>query len=318
MPDYHNVCDKPTGPIVRKAGVHVGRRPSLNLIEGANVTITATEDTANDEIDVTIAATGGGAGTSDHDQLTNVSADDHHPQLHAAAHATGQGDALTPAAIGAAASGHNHDGSYAGAGHTHTLVDGDIPASIARDSEVTSAIAAHEGGANPHPTYLTQAEGDAAYAATGHSHGGGGGVTGGAIRKTGNQTMTATAQTAITDLSFAVDASSTYYFQVTVIVTTSSGTSPTTAYGVTGPASPTAVAITREQDTSTSVEASSVITSFTTFAAGAQVANTKAVLSGVVQTGAASGTVQITAARGGTTPSMVVAAGSGGFWLKLA
>jgi hypothetical protein len=64
--------------------------------------------------------------------------------------------------------------------------DADIPASIARDAEVTAAvsaheglpdphpgyttaaelaaaIAAHEGAGNPHPTYLTQAEGDALY-----------------------------------------------------------------------------------------------------------------------------------------------------------
>ena len=43
------------------------------------------------------------------------------------------------------------------------LVDADIPATIARDTEVTAAITAHEAASNPHPTYLTQAEGDAAY-----------------------------------------------------------------------------------------------------------------------------------------------------------
>jgi hypothetical protein len=58
------------------------------------------------------------------------------------------------------------------------LVDADIPATIARDAEVTSAVAAeatarnaaistaistHEAAGNPHPTYLTQAEGDALY-----------------------------------------------------------------------------------------------------------------------------------------------------------
>lgn len=47
------------------------------------------------------------------------------------------------------------------------LLDADIPASIARDSEVStaisSAITTHEAASNPHPTYLTQAEGDAAY-----------------------------------------------------------------------------------------------------------------------------------------------------------
>jgi len=41
--------------------------------------------------------------------------------------------------------------------------DADIPSTIARDSEVASAIAAHEGASDPHPGYLTQAEGDARY-----------------------------------------------------------------------------------------------------------------------------------------------------------
>ena len=48
-----------------------------------------------------------------------------------------------------------------------TLVDADVPATIARDTEVTAAIAAHEAAANPHPTYLTAAEGNAAYEALG-------------------------------------------------------------------------------------------------------------------------------------------------------
>jgi hypothetical protein len=47
-----------------------------------------------------------------------------------------------------------------------SLTDSDIPATIARDTEVTAAIAAHAAEANPHPTYLTQAEGDALYEPT--------------------------------------------------------------------------------------------------------------------------------------------------------
>jgi hypothetical protein len=43
------------------------------------------------------------------------------------------------------------------------LTDGDIPAGIARDSEVTAAIGAHEAAADPHSQYLTQAEGDGRY-----------------------------------------------------------------------------------------------------------------------------------------------------------
>ncbi len=47
---------------VAKAGVDVGTRNRLNLIEGTNVTITVADDGANDEVDVTIAASGGGGG----------------------------------------------------------------------------------------------------------------------------------------------------------------------------------------------------------------------------------------------------------------
>lgn len=38
------------------------------------------------------------------------------------------------------------------------LEDGDIPASIARDTEVTAAITAHEAASDPHPGYTTAAE----------------------------------------------------------------------------------------------------------------------------------------------------------------
>jgi hypothetical protein len=54
------------------------------------------------------------------------------------------------------------------------LLDADIPASLARDAEVAAAdaaiasaaaadLAAHETASDPHPGYLTPAEGDAAY-----------------------------------------------------------------------------------------------------------------------------------------------------------
>lgn len=40
----------------------------------------------------------------------------------------------------------------------------------ATDAELAAAIAAHEAASNPHPQYLTPAEGDAAYSALGHTH----------------------------------------------------------------------------------------------------------------------------------------------------
>lgn len=38
------------------------------------------------------------------------------------------------------------------------IVDSDIPSNIARDTEVTDAITAHEGALDPHPVYTTAAE----------------------------------------------------------------------------------------------------------------------------------------------------------------
>lgn len=46
---------------VRKAGTRVGTRDFLNFIEGSNIGITIAEDVQNDEIEITIAASGGAA-----------------------------------------------------------------------------------------------------------------------------------------------------------------------------------------------------------------------------------------------------------------
>lgn len=50
---------------------------------------------------------------------------------------------------------------------TGTFADSQIPASIARDTEVAAAITAHAALTDPHPQYLTPAEGNAAYASLG-------------------------------------------------------------------------------------------------------------------------------------------------------
>lgn len=44
-----------------------------------------------------------------------------------------------------------------------SITDADIPAAIARDTETAAAIAAHAALEDPHPIYLTQAEGDGRY-----------------------------------------------------------------------------------------------------------------------------------------------------------
>jgi hypothetical protein len=46
------------------------------------------------------------------------------------------------------------------------IADSDIPAAIARDSEVTAAVNAHLAATDPHPQYLQQSEGDARYRQT--------------------------------------------------------------------------------------------------------------------------------------------------------
>jgi hypothetical protein len=61
-----------------------------------------------------IADTGALVLTSD-TRMTNART----PTAHKASHSTGGSDALTAANIGAAAAGHNHDGTYAPATHTH-------------------------------------------------------------------------------------------------------------------------------------------------------------------------------------------------------
>jgi hypothetical protein len=53
---------------VRKnTGADVGTRSRLNFIEGSNVTLTVSDDAGSDEVDITIASSGGGgAGTADY------------------------------------------------------------------------------------------------------------------------------------------------------------------------------------------------------------------------------------------------------------
>lgn len=50
--------------VSKNSGATVGSRRRINLIEGANTTLTIADDAANEEVDVTIASTGGGGGGS--------------------------------------------------------------------------------------------------------------------------------------------------------------------------------------------------------------------------------------------------------------
>lgn len=53
--------------VTKNSGAVVGTRKQLNFIEGTNVTLTIADDVGNDQVDVTIASSGGGGGLSDGD-----------------------------------------------------------------------------------------------------------------------------------------------------------------------------------------------------------------------------------------------------------
>ena len=56
--------------VVRQnSGADVGQRPRLNFIEGANITLTIADDAGDDEVDITIASSGGAGGADQDAQL---------------------------------------------------------------------------------------------------------------------------------------------------------------------------------------------------------------------------------------------------------
>jgi hypothetical protein len=56
--------------VVKNSGAVVGTRKQLNFIEGSNVTLTIADDGANDQVDVTIAASTGGISDGDKGDIT--------------------------------------------------------------------------------------------------------------------------------------------------------------------------------------------------------------------------------------------------------
>jgi hypothetical protein len=67
------------------------------------------------------------------------------PTTHASTHATGQGDAIAPADIGAAASGHTHTGTYAPATHASQHASGGGDAVTPADIGAAAASHNHSG-----------------------------------------------------------------------------------------------------------------------------------------------------------------------------
>jgi hypothetical protein len=132
-------------------------------------------------------SSGGGGGVTDHGALTGLS-DDDHPQYTTTAEATTlAGTAVTTHEAAAdphtgyatdtdlsnhAAAADPHTGyqkesekdvanGYAGLNASGVVPDARIDAAIARDSEVTSAVAAHAGAADPHAGYVLESLVDA-------------------------------------------------------------------------------------------------------------------------------------------------------------
>jgi hypothetical protein len=57
-----NQAATPGSTEIQKAGVTVGSRATLNIIDGSNVTTTITDNPGSDRVDITIASAGGGGG----------------------------------------------------------------------------------------------------------------------------------------------------------------------------------------------------------------------------------------------------------------
>jgi hypothetical protein len=56
--------------VVKNSGAVVGTRKQLNFIEGTNVTLTIADDAGNDQVDITIASSGGGVTDGDKGDIT--------------------------------------------------------------------------------------------------------------------------------------------------------------------------------------------------------------------------------------------------------
>lgn len=121
-------------------------------------------------ITVEVAEQGPPGVSADHSGLLNLDADDH---LHY--HTDARGDARYSLLA------HDHSGAYepadadlqahlASTSNPHSVT----AAQVGADATGTAAglIASHEAAVNPHPGYLTPAEGDAAYSAIAHNHSG--------------------------------------------------------------------------------------------------------------------------------------------------
>jgi hypothetical protein len=223
--------------LVRKnsGGANIGPRRRLNLIEGANVTITAADDAGNEEVDITIAAATGSTsplttkgdlyGRSSVDARVPVGANGL-PLVADSAQTLGLGYAIL--GIGGGGTGQS----------TKT------PAFNALSPQSTKGDLVTFDGANgvrkavgSNGTVLTadsaQADGVAWTPPSGLALG----AT--FVPKAADQSSTSTALADVTDLAFAMAANTTYAFEFFIVYQTAAVTTGI-ALAVNGPASPTA------------------------------------------------------------------------------
>ena len=92
--------------------------------------------------------------TITHASTTGQTVNDHHNQSHAIDGGDHSGT-LAHSALGTVTANQHHNQAHAidGADHTGTLSDGQIPSSIARDSEVTSSISTHASSSDHDSLY---------------------------------------------------------------------------------------------------------------------------------------------------------------------
>ena len=135
---------------IQSAGSAVGTRRSLNLIQGANVTLTVADDPGNDRVNVTVAAAGG---ATNHNLLSAT-----HPDTVAAAPVPGDLIAATSTPAWARLAGQTTttrkflrqtgNGTISALPVWDTLVAGDIPAHNHAAGDVNSGtLALARGGA---------------------------------------------------------------------------------------------------------------------------------------------------------------------------
>jgi hypothetical protein len=124
---------------IQKAGTAIGTRRALNLIEGANITLTVADDSGNDRVNVTVTA----AGTATHNLLSAA-----HPDTVTAAPVLGDLIAANGTPAWARLAGNTTatrkflrqtgTGTVSAAPAWDTLLAGDLPTHTHTESDVTS------------------------------------------------------------------------------------------------------------------------------------------------------------------------------------